>query len=441
MDVNHLICRMLVLATLFVPLAAAPPAAAELRSGGVDDPLDQQRPNLEGRVYLDLTRAEAHYDDASGTLRLSLTYNKPAAEVAAPPSLNVVFSDEETADLRACDIAPLDAFEMHADVLYGPASVELYGYEGELRSDGQLSEDQRTVTYAFAHAALAGRNLWCVSGASGADRFKFFFAGHEPTRLTPRNAQAALRAELGKRFGESFTGSRRSWLKCPKEEIIPASEPDEYGPGRVAFAICEFQFRQGARYRGGGASVNLIQGQLVVSDLGSTTYTKTLRACSIRPDLRRYDVLNRRLAVSGMLRSRSGRCYDNSAAMWRDLHGKRPGIRRVGLHGTNRAGFEARVVFRCRLTQNGHRYTARCANRLGDKFRYSYTLATKPRSRPPASPSCHPSYRGACLDPDASDYDCAGGSGNGPRYTGRVRVVGNDVFGLDRDGDGVACET
>jgi hypothetical protein len=54
--------------------------------------------------------------------------------------------------------------------------------------------------------------------------------------------------------------------------------------------------------------------------------------------------------------------------------------------------------------------------------------------------NCHPSYQGACLDPNASDYDCAGGSGNGPYYTGPVRVVGPDVFGLDADGDGYGCE-
>jgi hypothetical protein len=54
--------------------------------------------------------------------------------------------------------------------------------------------------------------------------------------------------------------------------------------------------------------------------------------------------------------------------------------------------------------------------------------------------SCDPNYSGACLRPDVSDYDCAGGSGNGPYYTGRVSVVGNDHYGLDRDGDGVACE-
>lgn len=57
-----------------------------------------------------------------------------------------------------------------------------------------------------------------------------------------------------------------------------------------------------------------------------------------------------------------------------------------------------------------------------------------------SSANCHPSYVGACLDPAASDYDCAGGGGNGPRYTGPVRVVGPDTFRLDGNGDGLACQ-
>jgi hypothetical protein len=44
-----------------------------------------------------------------------------------------------------------------------------------------------------------------------------------------------------------------------------------------------------------------------------------------------------------------------------------------------------------------------------------------------------------CLAP-AYDYDCAGGSGDGPKYTGYVVVTGSDPYDLDADGDGVACE-
>lgn len=53
---------------------------------------------------------------------------------------------------------------------------------------------------------------------------------------------------------------------------------------------------------------------------------------------------------------------------------------------------------------------------------------------------CDPNYAGACLRPNVSDYDCRGGSGNGPYYTGEVRVIGVDHYGLDADGDGIGCE-
>ena len=53
---------------------------------------------------------------------------------------------------------------------------------------------------------------------------------------------------------------------------------------------------------------------------------------------------------------------------------------------------------------------------------------------------CDPNYSGACV-PIASDVDCAGGSGNGPAYIqGPVQVVGTDIYGLDRDRDGIGCE-
>jgi len=67
---------------------------------------------------------------------------------------------------------------------------------------------------------------------------------------------------------------------------------------------------------------------------------------------------------------------------------------------------------------------------------------TKPRVNGASlvGPGCDTNYTGACLDPSASDYDCAGGSGNGPRYTGPVQVVGSDHFRLDGDGDGLGCE-
>ena len=79
---------------------------------------------------------------------------------------------------------------------------------------------------------------------------------------------------------------------------------------------------------------------------------------------------------------------------------------------------------------------------------------TPTRTRTPPTPpsavngnNCHPSYvgtdaiRGGCIQSGIGDYDCAGGSGNGPNYaTSNVRVVGPDTFDLDRDNDNIGCD-
>jgi hypothetical protein len=67
-------------------------------------------------------------------------------------------------------------------------------------------------------------------------------------------------------------------------------------------------------------------------------------------------------------------------------------------------------------------------------------FAVSAGATPSAMKRCHPSYKLKCLDPNASDYDCIGGGGNGPKYTGLVKVVGRDVFRLDADHDGWGCE-
>lgn len=52
---------------------------------------------------------------------------------------------------------------------------------------------------------------------------------------------------------------------------------------------------------------------------------------------------------------------------------------------------------------------------------------------------CTPGYK-PCLPP-TSDYDCYGGTGDGPKYTGKVKVKGRDIYRLDYDGDGIGCES
>ena len=66
-------------------------------------------------------------------------------------------------------------------------------------------------------------------------------------------------------------------------------------------------------------------------------------------------------------------------------------------------------------------------------------VATEEAPPKRTSSSCDSNYTG-CV-PIASDVDCSGGRGNGPAYvSGPVSVIGSDIYDLDRDGDGVACE-
>ena len=65
------------------------------------------------------------------------------------------------------------------------------------------------------------------------------------------------------------------------------------------------------------------------------------------------------------------------------------------------------------------------------------TVAPTPTTK---ASSCHPSYTGQCVPVGVSDVDCLGGTGDGPYYTGRVTVVGPDVYRLDHDSDGIGCE-
>jgi PASTA domain len=77
------------------------------------------------------------------------------------------------------------------------------------------------------------------------------------------------------------------------------------------------------------------------------------------------------------------------------------------------------------------------------------TTAPPPRTTAPPPPTtaaprnCDPAYPDVCLRQGIGDYDCAGGSGNGPNYVeGPLKVLPPDPFDLDgNDNDGIGCES
>jgi resuscitation-promoting factor RpfB len=94
------------------------------------------------------------------------------------------------------------------------------------------------------------------------------------------------------------------------------------------------------------------------------------------------------------------------------------------------------------VTLTGGKETARrlISNKITTKPVAKVVAIGTLEEEPSGGGDCNPNYD-PCV-PNASDVDCAGGSGNGPEYiTGPIRVIGSDPYDLDRDNDGIACDS
>lgn len=108
-------------------------------------------------------------------------------------------------------------------------------------------------------------------------------------------------------------------------------------------------------------------------------------------------------------------------------------IRTTGSNGTRKLTYEVTYV-------NGVQTAKELLRQeVSKQPRTQVTVVGTKVEEESGSSGCDPNYSG-CV-PIASDVDCSGGSGNGPAYVqGPVTVIGDDIYGLDRDGDGIGCE-
>ena len=429
---------------------AATASAHAKATASIMDPPDDNGSSFE-TAPTDLHRLDVMWDGAM--LHLSATYAAPAFQ-----SLRVLIASEaHPKNEDACDPDSVALLELRATSTQGHLSAP--EVDGALVAEGSWSGN--TITFAFSSPVLS-RTLTdadpfvCVSGATDGDRFIGAFAGRI-LRITPANATDALKVLLGRRYGTSFSEARRVWLKCPREEIFP--ETDDAWP----WVYCRFEFGLGQqRVRSGGVTFELLNGILVRTYYRDQVFSKALRRCRIpttkRSGARRIVFSNRQLRASGYFGRRTCRYLVGPAGMGGDIEyfvssrypRRLPRRFRAHVHGTNTGGFGAAAAFPCRVSRLGNRYRFACENKLGDRFVYALTVTQGPKPRPkrrPSSspgggPSCDAGYSGACLKPGVGDYDCAGGSGNGPNYVdGPIQVIGNDPHDLDSDGDGIACES
>ncbi|MET9317230.1 G5 domain-containing protein [Kribbella sp. NPDC003505] len=104
-------------------------------------------------------------------------------------------------------------------------------------------------------------------------------------------------------------------------------------------------------------------------------------------------------------------------------------IRTAGVNGTRRLVYRVTYV-------NGVQTAKKLVRQEVTKEPRSQVTAVGTKAD---EEQCDPNYTG-CV-PIASDVDCSGGTGNGPAYVaGPVEVVGADIYRLDADHDGIACE-
>jgi hypothetical protein len=437
---------LLGIALALIVALVLPGAAAQARTATatVVDPADDN-----AGAQSDLTEVRVAWDGA--TLTLGVTFAAPTFG-----SFRLLMSESmHLSDPEQC--ATADAAALTLSATTATARLTSAALDDELTATAVWSGT--TVSFVFTSPELTDLldtqdPFACLSGRADGDVVLGAFDG-KLLRITPAAAVAAMTAELSRSFGTRFDDALRPWLRCPAQQISPETRRF------YASASCRFEFRAGRRFHGGSVDFTLVSGVLEPKRFRSDVYTKRLRTCRIAAT---KDGLPNRLRLSdrslrasgsfgrpcGWLAGAAGQAGDLERAVVQRHPRTMPRRFTVFAHGTGTAGFEQLFRFPCQVKLNGNRYTFACSNDLGHRFVYAFTVTQKPKPKPPPPPpsggggggGCDPSYAGACLDPNASDYDCAGGSGDGPLYVqGPISVVGDDHYGLDSDGDGVACES
>ena len=165
----------------------------------------------------------------------------------------------------------------------------------------------------------------------------------------------------------------------------------------------------------------------LAADLGSPSASSSPSSGPVKAAPRKTSVVVRTETVTKAIKFKTVTRRDP------DLDKGETRVVREGVRGVLQLTFQ--VVY-----TDGKRTKRTLADRKVLRAPVNRVVAVGTRVEPAAGSDCDQNYTGACVPID-SDVDCAGGSGNGPSYVaGPVRVVGVDIYDLDRDGDGVACE-
>ncbi|HEX2085892.1 MAG TPA: hypothetical protein VHF89_09435 [Solirubrobacteraceae bacterium] len=293
----------------------------------------------------DVRSVTIEWDDAAVTV--SIVYERPQRARRVDLLVSPASKDETNVNVRECDPDREGIFTVA--VRGGNARLRL-GQRGAA-FEGETLEEDTLARYRFRAEelarAFAGIDPFaCASGTADDDGFYGAFEGRT-LKLTPATARSGLTAELRRRFGAAFTGSRRRAVRCPRRAISPAAEP-----GGRAEAICAFRFDLRRQYRMGTTFVSLESGRFAFSAFRSRRFPLTLRHCGVNDGSGRWHAppgIGAGIEVWGQrVTCRRAR---HVALRWR-------GRRRVGR-------------FRCRVIARGEEFVAvRCTARGGRVVRF-----------------------------------------------------------------------
>lgn len=246
----------------------------------------------------------------------------------------------------------------------------------------------------------------------------------EPLTLTAGNATSAFKRFLAGKYKASYTEATSSYVKC-------ANLWTDEDTG-TQYADCSAEFGTGNTWRSMFTSAQVEADGATVTVASGTARKWTRQFRKAGPTCLKS------WRVRGTLYANTGACAAALAFHFTIYKGKAYTVS----GGTGSGSFPKLNSYPC--TRKGRTYI--CTNAMGDAIRWTPATAkakATPKPKAPSKPkasSCDPNYSG-CLKPNVSDYDCAGGSGNGPYYTGQVTVKGTDHYALDADGDGIGCES
>src|SRR3954454_1999609 len=179
--------RSIVALTVLAALAVPSVASAAVRGGSTEDGVDNQdtSPTLEARpVALEVLRSSVSYDDAAGTVQISVTYN--GAPSPGESARVVLYGPEACA---SDDLFPVDegsVRSLDASLTFGDefdpanATATIAGFAGKVTTPATVSPDGATITATLAHPAFVHRDWRCASGTGNGDGFNFYFSGYAP---------------------------------------------------------------------------------------------------------------------------------------------------------------------------------------------------------------------------------------------------------------------